>query len=323
MKKTVLITGAAGFLGSHLCDFFLSKNYTVIGIDNLITGSLKNLSHLKSNKDFEFKEIDVTNDFKINKPLDFILHFASPASPIDYLKIPLETLRVGSFGTENILKIALKNNARILIASTSEVYGDPLVHPQTEEYCGNVDPVGPRGVYDEAKRFQEAMTTAYHTYHGLDIRIARIFNTYGSRMRVNDGRAIPAFMGQVLRGESLTVFGDGSQTRSFCYIDDMIEGIYKLLQSNYTKPMNLGNPEEIALIDFAKEIRDLGDNNNKIVFKPLPLNDPIRRKPNISKAMKILNWKPSVSRKKGLENTFNYFRTLTLEELNKKEHKFA
>ncbi len=323
MKKTVLITGAAGFLGSHLCDFFLSKNYTVIGIDNLITGSLKNLSHLESNGDFEFKEIDITHDFKINNPIDFILHFASPASPIDYLKIPLETLRVGSFGTENILKIALKNNARILIASTSEVYGDPLVHPQSEEYCGNVDPVGPRGVYDEAKRFQEAMTTAYHTYHGLDIRIARIFNTYGSRMRVNDGRAIPAFMGQVLRGESLTVFGDGSQTRSFCYIDDMIEGIYKLLQSNYTKPMNLGNPEEIALIDFAKEIRDLGDNNNKIVFKPLPLNDPIRRKPNISKAMKILNWKPSVSRKKGLENTFNYFRTLTLEELNKKEHKFA
>ncbi len=323
MKKTVLITGAAGFLGSHLCDFFLYKNYSVLGIDNLITGSLKNLSHLKSNKDFEFKEIDVTNDFKINKPLDFILHFASPASPIDYLKIPLETLRVGSFGTENILKIALKNNARILIASTSEVYGDPLVHPQTEEYCGNVDPVGPRGVYDEAKRFQEAMTTAYHTYHGLDIRIARIFNTYGSRMRVNDGRVVPAFMGQVLRGESLTVFGDGSQTRSFCYIDDMIEGIYKLLLSSYNKPMNLGNPEEIALIDFAKEIIALGDNNNKIVFKPLPLNDPIKRKPDISKAMKILNWKPSFSRKKGLENTFNYFRTLTLEELNKKEHKFA
>ena len=235
----------------------------------------------------------------------------------------METLRVGSLGTENILKLALKNNARVLIASTSEVYGDPLKHPQDEEYCGNVNPVGPRGVYDEAKRFQEALTTAYHTYYGLDIRIARIFNTYGPRMRVNDGRAIPAFMGQVLRGESLTVFGDGSQTRSFCYIDDMIEGIYKLLHSNYSKPMNLGNPEEITLIDFAKEIIDLGGNNNKIIFKPLPVNDPLKRKPNISKAIKILNWKPKVFRKKGLESTLRYFRTLSLEELSKKEHKFA
>tara|TARA_B100000886_G_scaffold190530_1_gene131107 strand:- start:4689 stop:5660 length:972 start_codon:yes stop_codon:yes gene_type:complete len=323
MKKNVLVTGAAGFLGSHLCDYFLTKNYRVLGIDNLITGNLKNLSHLKSNIDFEFKEIDINVDFKIDNPLDYILHFASPASPIDYLKIPLETLRVGSLGTENILKIALKNNARILIASTSEVYGDPLVHPQTEEYCGNVNPVGPRGVYDEAKRFQEALTTAYHTYYGLDIRIARIFNTYGSRMRVNDGRAIPAFMGQVLRGESLTVFGNGSQTRSFCFIDDMTDGIYKLLHSNYTKPMNLGNPEEIALIDFAKEIIALGGRKNKIIFKPIPINDPIKRKPDITKAKKILRWKPKISRKKGLQSTLNYFRTLTLEELNQKEHKFA
>ena len=323
MKKTVLITGAAGFLGSHLCDYFVSKNYKVIGIDNFITGSPKNLSHLTANSDFEFREIDITHYFKIDNPIDYILHFASPASPIDYLQIPLETLRVGSLGTENVLKIALKNKARILIASTSEVYGDPLEHPQKEEYCGNVDPVGPRGVYDEAKRFQEALTTAYHTYHGLDIRIARIFNTYGSRMRVNDGRAIPAFMGQVLRNESLTVFGDGSQTRSFCYIDDMVDGIYKLLHSNYTAPLNLGNPEEISLIDFANEIIALGGKNNKIIYKPLPVNDPIKRKPDITKAMDFLNWKPKVSRKKGLENTFNYFRRLSLEELNKKEHKFA
>ena len=258
------------------------------------------------------EEIDITHDFNLDCSIDFILHFASPASPIDYLKIPLKTLKVGSLGTENVLKIALKNNARILIASTSEVYGDPLVHPQPEEYFGNVDPVGPRGVYDEAKRFQEALTTAYHTFHGLDIRIARIFNTYGSRMRVNDGRAIPAFMGQVLRGESLTVFGDGSQTRSFCFIEDMVEGIYKLLHSNYTKPMNLGNPEEIALIDFAKEIIDMGGADNKIVFKPLPVNDPVKRKPDITKAMKILNWQPLVSRKKGLENTFNYFNRIVI-----------
>ena len=323
MKKNVLITGAAGFLGSNLCDYFLSKKYKVLGIDNLITGSLKNLTHLKSNSDFEFREIDITHDFKINDSIDYILHFASPASPIDYLQIPLETLRVGSLGTENVLKIALKNKARILIASTSEIYGDPLEHPQSEEYYGNVDPVGPRGVYDEAKRFQEALVTAYHTYHGVDIRIARIFNTYGSRMRVNDGRAIPAFMGQVLRNESLTVFGDGSQTRSFCYIDDMVEGIYKLLFSNYSKPMNLGNPEEISLIDLANEIINLGKNNNKIIFKPLPINDPIKRKPDITKAMNTLSWKPKISRKKGLENTFNYFRSLSLEELNKKEHKFA
>ena len=323
MFKTILVTGCAGFIGSNLCDYLISKNYKVVGIDNLITGSLNNISHLVSNSNFKFREIDITQDFKIDDSIDYILHFASPASPIDYLQIPLETLRVGSLGTDNILKIALKNKARILIASTSEVYGDPLEHPQKEEYCGNVDPVGPRGVYDEAKRFQEALTTAYHTYYEVDIRIARIFNTYGSRMRVNDGRAIPAFIGQVLRGESLTVFGNGSQTRSFCYIDDIIEGIYKLLHSNYTKPMNLGNPEEIALIDIANEIISLGGNKNKIIFKPLPINDPMKRKPDITKAMNILNWKPKVSRKKGLKNTLKYFRSLSTEELNKKDHKFA
>tara|TARA_B100001113_G_scaffold31689_1_gene22639 strand:- start:195 stop:1166 length:972 start_codon:yes stop_codon:yes gene_type:complete len=323
MKKIVLITGAAGFIGSHLCDYFLSKNCKVIGIDNLITGNLKNLSHLNSNIDFIFNKIDITDNFNIEEPIDYILHFASPASPIDYLKIPLETLRAGSLGTENILKIALKNNARILIASTSEVYGDPLVHPQTEKYFGNVNPVGPRGVYDEAKRYQEALTTAYHTFHGLDIRIARIFNTYGSRMRINDGRAIPTFMGQVLRKESLTIFGDGSQTRSFCYIDDMVDGIYKLLHSNYTKPMNLGNPEEISLIDFAKEIIAMGKANNEIVFKPLPLNDPVKRRPDITRAKEILNWQPQISRKKGLKIAFNYFKSLSLEELYKKDNKFT
>ena len=323
MKETVLITGAAGFLGSHLCDYFISKNYKVIGIDNLITGNLRNLSHLSTNANFEFKKIDINNDINIKDSIEYILHFASPASPLDYLKIPLETLRVGSLGTENVLKLALRNNARILIASTSEVYGDPLVHPQHEEYFGNVNPVGPRGVYDEAKRFQEALTTAYHSFHGLDVRIARIFNTYGSRMRVNDGRAIPTFIGEVLRRENLTIFGDGSQTRSFCYINDMIDGIYKLLHSNYTKPMNLGNPDEITLLDFANEIIKMGGLNNKIVFKPLPLNDPVKRKPDISKARKILNWHPQISRKKGLENTFNYFKSLPLKDLNKKENKFA
>ena len=310
MNKTVLITGAAGFLGSHLCDLFISKSYRVIGIDNLITGNINNISHLENNINFKFEKIDITTDFKIKEKIDFILHFASPASPIDYLKIPLETMRVGSLGTDNILKIALENKATILIASTSEIYGDPLEHPQKESYYGNVNPIGPRGVYDEAKRFQEALTTAYHTFHGLDIRIARIFNTYGPRMRVNDGRALPAFMCQALKSESLTVFGDGNQSRSFCYVDDLVEGIYKLLKSNYSKPINLGNPDEITILDFAKEIIALSGGSSEIIYKTLPKNDPLKRRPDISLAKKILDWKPIVSREKGFEKTFKYFKSI-------------
>ena len=297
-------------MGSHLCDLFISKSYRVFGIDNLITGNINNISHLENNINFKFEKIDITTDFKIEEKIDFILHFASPASPIDYLKIPLETMRVGSLGTENILKIALKNKATILIASTSEIYGDPLEHPQKESYYGNVNPIGPRGVYDEAKRFHEALTTAYHTFHGLDIRIARIFNTYGPRMRVNDGRALPAFMCQALKSESLTVFGDGNQSRSFCYVDDLVEGIYKLLKSNYSKPINLGNPDEITINDFAKEVIQLSRNDSNIIYKPLPVNDPLKRKPDISKAMKILDWKPIVLRKEGFERTFKYFKSI-------------
>ena len=310
MGKTVLITGAAGFLGSHLCDFFIKKNYKIIGIDNLITGKLNNINHLKNNSNFEFLKIDITKDFKIGKKIDFILHFASPASPIDYLKIPLETMRTGSLGTENILKIALKNKAIILIASTSEVYGDPLEHPQNEDYYGNVNPIGPRGVYDEAKRFQEALTMAYHTFHGLEIRIARIFNTYGPRMRMNDGRALPAFMCQALRNDSITIFGNGNQSRSFCYVDDLIKGIYNLLKSDYSRPVNLGNPDEITIINFAKEIITLCGGNSKIIYKTLPLNDPLKRKPDISKAKEILKWKPIISRKEGLEKTLKYFKSI-------------
>ena len=312
MNKTVLITGAAGFLGSHLCDLFISKGYKVIGIDNLVTGNLNNISHLIKESNFKFRKIDITENFQLDEKIDFILHFASPASPIDYLKIPLETMRVGSLGTENILKIALKNKARILIASTSEVYGDPLEHPQKEDYYGNVNPIGPRGVYDEAKRFQEALTTAYHKFHGLDIRIARIFNTYGSRMRTNDGRALPTFICQALKNKPLTVFGDGNQSRSFCYVDDLIEGVYKLLKSDYTKPINLGNPDEITINQFANEIIYLSGGNSTIIYKSLPKNDPLKRKPDISKAIKILNWQPKISREFGLKKTLKYYKKLFL-----------
>ena len=319
--KRVLITGAAGFLGSHLCDKFIKKGYHVIGMDNLITGDLKNIEHLFPLKDFEFYNHDVSNFIHVPGKLDYILHFASPASPIDYLKIPIQTLKVGSLGTHNCLGLAKAKNARILVASTSEVYGDPLVHPQTEEYWGNVNPIGPRGVYDEAKRFQEAITMAYHTYHGVDTRIVRIFNTYGPRMRLNDGRVLPAFIGQALRGEDLTIFGDGSQTRSFCYVDDLVEGIYRLLLSDYNLPMNIGNPDEISIRDFAEEIIKLTQTTQKVVYKELPVNDPTQRQPNIDKARSILDWEPQVSRAEGLKITYEYFKSLPEAELYKKEHK--
>ena len=320
MKK-VLITGAAGFLGSHLCDRFLSEGFYVIGMDNYITGSPKNIEHLDGNPNFEFIEHDVTKFISIEGELDYILHFASPASPIDYLKIPIQTLKVGSLGTHNLLGLAKAKNARILIASTSEVYGDPLVHPQTEDYYGNVNTIGPRGVYDEAKRFQESITMAYHRFHGLETRIVRIFNTYGPRMRLNDGRVIPAFMGQALRGEDLTVFGDGSQTRSFCYVDDQVEGIYKLLFSDYSEPVNIGNPNEISIKDFAEEIIKLTNSDQKIIYKDLPVNDPMQRKPDITLAKKILNWEPKVQRDEGMKLTFDYFKGLTEEELYMSAHR--
>ncbi len=319
-KKTVLITGAAGFLGSHLCDRFINEGYRVIGMDNLITGTLKNIEHLFKLKDFEFYEHDVSKFVHVPGQLDYILHFASPASPIDYLKIPIQTLKVGSLGTHNLLGLAKAKNARMLIASTSEVYGDPTVHPQTEEYYGNVNPVGPRGVYDEAKRFQEAMTMAYHTYHGLETRIVRIFNTYGPRMRLNDGRVLPAFIGQALRGEDLTVFGDGSQTRSFCYVDDLIEGIYRLLFSDYAAPVNIGNPDEITIKEFADEIINLTGTSQKVIYKPLPKDDPMQRQPNIDKAKELLSWEPKVSRGEGLKITYEYFKSLSDEELFMKDH---
>ncbi|NLN26531.1 MAG: SDR family oxidoreductase [Bacteroidetes bacterium] len=321
MKKSVLITGAAGFLGSHLCDRFIEEGFRVIGMDNLITGDIRNIEHLFALKDFEFYHHDVTTFVHVPGKLDYILHFASPASPIDYLKIPIQTLKVGSLGTHNLLGLARVKNARILIASTSEVYGDPLVHPQSEDYYGNVSTIGPRGVYDEAKRFQESITMAYHRYHGLETRIARIFNTYGPRMRLNDGRVIPAFIGQVLRGENLTVFGDGSQTRSFCYVDDQIEGLYRLLMSDYVEPVNIGTPEEIAIIDFAKEIIKLTDANQKIIYKPLPQDDPLQRRPDITRAREILGWKPKVSREEGMRKTYEYFKSLSKEELFKSAHK--
>jgi dTDP-glucose 4,6-dehydratase len=314
MKKKVLITGAAGFLGSHLCDRFINEDYHVVAMDNLITGDLSNIEHLFKLQHFEFHHHDVTKFIYISGPLDYILHFASPASPIDYLKIPIQTLKVGALGTHNCLGLAKAKGARMLVASTSEVYGDPLVHPQTEEYWGNVNPVGPRGVYDEAKRYMESITMAYHTFHNVDTRIVRIFNTYGPRMRLNDGRALPAFIGQALRGEDLTVFGDGSQTRSFCYVDDLIEGIYRLLQSDYKLPMNIGNPNEITLKQFAEEVLELTGNKVKVIYKPLPVDDPKQRKPDITKAKNILGWEPKVDRKEGLTHTYNYFRTLPPEE---------
>lgn len=318
--KTVLVTGGAGFLGSHLCDRFINEGYKVIAMDNLITGDMKNIEHLMPLENFEFYHHDVSKYIHIPGELDYILHFASPASPIDYLKIPIPTLKVGSLGTHNCLGLALAKGARMLIASTSEVYGDPMVHPQNEDYWGNVNPIGPRGVYDEAKRFQEAMTMAYHTFHGLETRIVRIFNTYGPRMRLNDGRALPAFIGQALRGEDITVFGDGSQTRSFCYVDDLIEGIYRLLMSDYPYPVNIGNPDEISILDFAKEIVALTGTEQKIVFKDLPKDDPKQRKPDISRAKEILDWQPKASREEGLKITYNYFKHLPKEDLYKYAH---
>lgn len=319
-KKRILITGAAGFLGSHLCDRFIREGYDVVGMDNLITGDLKNIDHLFKLKEFTFYEHDVSKFVHVPGKLDYILHFASPASPIDYLKIPIQTLKVGSLGTHHLLGLAKSKNATILVASTSEVYGDPLVHPQKEDYWGNVNPVGPRGVYDEAKRFQEAITMAYHTFHGLDTRIARIFNTYGPRMRLNDGRVLPAFIGQALRGEDLTVFGDGNQTRSFCFVDDLVEGIYRLLMSDFVNPVNIGNPDEITIREFAEEIQALTGSDLKIVYKPLPKDDPMRRKPDITLAKKLLDWEPGISRKEGLRITYDYFKSLPKEALFYKEH---
>ena len=317
----VLITGAAGFLGSHLCDRFIAEGMDVLGMDNLITGNMENLEHLMGNPKFTFFNNDVSNFVHVPGELDYILHFASPASPIDYLKIPIQTLKVSSLGTHNLLGLALNKKARILVASSSEVYGDPLVHPQTEEYWGNVNPVGPRGVYDEAKRFMEAMTMAYHTYHGLESRIVRIFNTYGPRMRLNDGRVLPAFIGQALRGEDLTIFGDGSQTRSFCYVDDLIEGIYRLLMSDHAEPLNIGNPHEITISDFAEEIIKLTGTSQKVTSKPLPVYDPMQRKPDISKAKTILNWEPKVMRDEGLKRTYEWFKRLPDEKLRIVEHR--
>ena len=321
--KRVLVTGAAGFLGSHLCDRFIKEGYSVIAMDNLITGDLRNIEHLFKLPQFEFYHHDVTKFIHIPGHLDYIMHFASPASPIDYLKIPIQTLKVGAMGTHNCLGLAKAKGARMLVASTSEVYGDPLVHPQTEEYWGNVNPVGPRGVYDEAKRYMESITMAYHTFHGVETRIVRIFNTYGPRMRLNDGRALPAFIGQALRGEDMTVFGDGSQTRSFCYVDDLVEGIYRLLLSDYAKPVNIGNPNEISLKDFAEEILALTGHKVKIAYKPLPVDDPKQRKPDITKAQTLLGWEPKVGRAEGLKITYDYFKSLPEEEWKKQPKEFV
>ncbi len=318
--KRILITGAAGFLGSHLCDRFIRDGFHVIGMDNLITGRLKNIEHLFKLEQFEFYNNDVSKFIHIPGKLDYILHFASPASPIDYLKIPIQTLKVGSLGIHNCLGLAKAKGARVLIASTSEVYGDPTVHPQTESYWGNVNPVGPRGVYDEAKRFQEAITMAYHNFHGIETRIVRIFNTYGPRMRLNDGRVLPAFIGQALRGEDLTIFGDGSQTRSFCYVDDLVEGIVRLLHSDYAQPVNVGNPSEITISQFAEEIIKLTETSQKVIYKDLPVDDPKQRQPDITKARALLNWEPKIDRAEGLKRTYAYFQTLTKEELEETDH---
>ncbi|MGJ1317236.1 UDP-glucuronic acid decarboxylase family protein [Sphingobacterium spiritivorum] len=321
VNKRILITGAAGFLGSHLCDLFISKGYYVIGMDNLITGDLSNIEHLFKLENFEFYNHDVSKFVHVAGSLDYILHFASPASPIDYLKIPIQTLKVGSLGIHNLLGLAKSKKARILIASTSEIYGDPAVNPQPESYWGNVNPIGPRGVYDEAKRFQEAITMAYHTFHGVETRIVRIFNTYGPRMRLNDGRVLPAFIGQALRGEDLTLFGNGSQTRSFCYVDDLVEGIYRLLLSDYAFPVNIGNPDEITIKQFAEEIIKLTKTEQKIVYHPLPQDDPKQRRPDITKAKELLGWEPKICREEGLKLTYAYFKSLSREQLEKVDHK--
>lgn len=319
-RDRVLITGAAGFLGSHLCDRFIKDGYHVLGMDNLITGDLRNIEHLFALEQFEFLNHDVSQFVHVAGDLKYILHFASPASPIDYLKIPIQTLKVGSLGTHNLLGLALAKKARILVASTSEVYGDPTVHPQTEDYWGNVNPVGPRGVYDEAKRFQEAIIMAYHTFHGLETRIIRIFNTYGPRMRLNDGRVLPAFMGQALRGDDLSIFGDGSQTRSFCFVDDLIEGICRLLLSNCSDPINIGNPNEISISQFAEEIIKLTQTHQKVIYQSLPVDDPKQRQPNIEKAKQILDWEPKIGRKEGLRITWEYFKNLPRERLYEDAH---
>ncbi len=318
-RKRILITGAAGFLGSHLCDRFIKEDFHVIGMDNLITGDIRNIEHLFPLENFEFYKHDVSTFVHVPGELDYILHFASPASPIDYLKIPIQTLKVGSLGTHNLLGLARAKKARILVASTSEVYGDPTVSPQNEDYWGNVNPVGPRGVYDEAKRFQEAITMAYHTFHKLETRIVRIFNTYGPRMRLNDGRVLPAFIGQALRGEDLTIFGDGNQTRSFCYVDDQVEGIFRLLMSDYSYPVNIGNPDEITINQFAEEIIKLTGTKQKVVHKDLPIDDPKQRQPDISKAKKLLGWSPKINREEGLKITYEYFKSLPQGEINHKD----